>query len=103
MTELLTFLVVGVGTYAARSVFIVGVGSRALSPEAERFLRNIGPAVLAALVAQLLVGDGVGAFLTSLPEVAGVLAAIGATLWRRTPLAGFVAGSAVFFLLDLLG
>ena len=102
MTAFLTFLVVGLGTYAARAVFIVGVGERTLPPEAERFVRNIGPAVLAALVAQLLVGDGIAGFVSSVPQVAGVVAAMGATWWRRNPLAGFLAGSAVFFALDLL-
>ncbi len=103
MTAFLTFLVVGVGTYVSRAIFIVGVGSRELPHEVERFVRNIGPAVLAALVAQILVGDGIRPFLGSLPEMAGVVAAIGATLWRRTPLAGFGAGLTVFLLLDLLG
>lgn len=102
MTAFLTFAVVGLGTYLSRAIFIVGVGERTLPPEAERFIRAIGPSVLAALVAQLLMGEGIVAFATSLPEVGGVLAAVAAALVRRSALAGFVGGVATFLVLDLL-
>lgn len=91
MTSLLVFAVVGLGTYASRSVFILGVGDRELDPRFERALRNIGPAVLASLTASLLTQEGVGSFLTDVPVVAGCLACISVGVWRRSFLAAFGA------------
>lgn len=100
MSPLLVFVLAGVGTYAARSVFIVSVGTRHLPEAAERFLRNVGPAVLAALTASLLTADRLPEFLVSVPEVAGVVAGVVVAVWRRGLIPAFVAGVGVFAVLE---
>ncbi len=81
MTNLLVVLGVGFGTYLTRASFIVALADRELPPAALRALSQVGPAVLAALVASILVGDdGVGQLLPS-PETLALVAA-GAVAWR---------------------
>lgn len=103
MTAFAVILLAGIGTYAARSVFILGVGDTELSPQVERSLRFVGPAVLAALAASLLTSpDGVAAFVSDIPTLGGSLVA-GATAWRfRRFDLSFVAAAAVFFILDAI-
>ena len=70
MTAFWVILLAGIGTYAARAVFIVGVGERELPPVVERGLLYVGPAVLSALTASLLTSpDGLAAYLENVPEV----------------------------------
>lgn len=102
MTAWLTFAIVGVGTYLSRGVFILAVGDRVLPARLERGLRNIGPAVLAALTSSLLTSDGLGQFLGSTPEVAAVIAGVVVGLRRRTFAAGFLATITVWGVLSLL-
>jgi branched chain amino acid efflux pump len=54
MTELLTLVVIGLGTYAMRAVFLVTVRHRPPAPVA-RLLPYVGPAVLAAITLPALV------------------------------------------------
>lgn len=56
MRELAIMTLVGGGTLAMRSVFIVG--SASLPPFLERTMRHAKPAILAALVGGFLAGDG---------------------------------------------
>ena len=103
MTAFWVFVLAGIGTYAARAVFIVGVGDRELPPVVERGLLYVGPAVLAALTASLLTSpDGVAAFLESTPEVAGTIAGVAAALRFRRFDVSFVAAVTVFFALTAL-
>ena len=103
MTALWVFVLAGIGTYAARAVFIVGVGDRELPPVVERGLLYVGPAVLAALTASLLTSpDGVAAFLENVPEVAGSIVGVAAALRFRRLDVSFVAAMTVFFALTAL-
>lgn len=98
MTALAVFVLAGIGTYAARAAFIVGVGDRTLHPVLERALRMVGPAVLAALLASLLTSpDGVDVYVSDLPAVVGTIVAI-LVAWRtrRFDLT-FVAGVVVYY------
>lgn len=56
MRETLMMAVVGSGTLAMRSIFIVG--SMSLPPALERMMRHAKPAILAALVGGFLAGGG---------------------------------------------
>ena len=58
MIALAQVVAVAIGTYLIRASMILALGRITLSPRVERALSLIGPAVLAALVAQLLVLDG---------------------------------------------
>ena len=103
MTAFWVILLAGIGTYAARAIFIVGVGERELPPVVERGLLYVGPAVLAALTASLLTSpDGVGAFLENIPEVAGTIVGVIAGLRFRRFDVSFAAAITVFFALTAL-
>ncbi len=102
MTALIVFVLAGIGTYAARSAFILAVGDRRLPLIVERFLANIGPAVLAALATSLLLTDGAEAYLTNAAEVSATAVAILAAWRTRNFLWSFVAGMGVLWLVGWL-
>jgi branched-subunit amino acid transport protein len=103
VTALWVILLAGIGTYAARAVFIIGVGERELPPVVERGLLYVGPAVLAALTTSLLTSpDGVMAFLENVPEVGGSIVGVAAALRFRRFDVAFVAAVTVFFALTAL-
>ena len=88
-------------TYAARSSLILLLADRALAPPIERALKNVGPAVLAALTVNLAVGsEGVGA--VEFAEVATIVTAGIVAVWRKSLIWTFVAGMAVLWLLSPL-
>ena len=81
MSDVLAVVVVGLGTYLTRASFILLLAGRELPPVLQRAVRNVGPAVLAALVASLLVGsDGIAGLAPSVELVA--LIASGLVAWR---------------------
>ncbi|MEZ5372371.1 MAG: AzlD domain-containing protein [Microthrixaceae bacterium] len=98
---LLAIVVVGIGSYVFRSVFILALADRTPPELVSKALRNVGPAVLSALVATDLWGPNaptVGA-----PELAGVVAA-GLAAWRtRNLIASVVAGMVVRWVLMAIG
>ena len=102
MRELAVFAVAGVGTYLARSLFILAVGDRPLSKEVERTLRNVGPAVLSALTTSLLLGSQPGNYLTNLPQLAATLAAVYIAWRTRNFLLTFAVGMAVLWAVQAL-
>lgn len=102
MTAFFVFLVAGLGVYSARASFVLLVGDRELPAWAERMLRSVGPAVLAALITSLLLTDGAVAFVTSPAEVLGVLAATLAAAKTKSFAWAFIVGMAVFLLIDVL-
>ena len=102
MTAYLVFVLAGIGTYLARSFFILAVGDRALPDSVELALRNIGPAVLAALAASLLTSDGLVEYLTSVPEVVATLVAIVASWVTKRYVVSFVAAMLVLWALQWL-
>lgn len=102
MTALLVFAVAGIGTYAARSAFVLAVGDRTLPPIVERALGNVGPAVLAALTASLVFDDGVGPFVTNVPHLAAALVAVYVAWRTRNFLWTFGVGLAVLWGLQLV-
>ena len=102
MTAWMVFALAGMGTYLSRALFILVVGERVLPPAVERGIRNIGPAVLAALTASLLTFEGLTEFLFSIPEVSAVVAGTVFGLWRRTFVASFLAAITTWATLTLL-
>lgn len=102
MTAFLVFLLAGIGVYLARASFIVIVGERLLPDWAERMLRNVGPAVLAALITSLLLTDGIVAFVTDVAEVVAVLVAIPVALKTRNFAWTFAAGMVAFWIVRAL-
>ena len=102
MTAYVVFLLAGIGTYVARAFFIALVGERRLPDRVERGLRNIGPAVLAALTASLLTSDGVAEYVTNPPEVAASVVAVTVSWLTRRYVVSFIAAMAALWGLQWL-
>ncbi len=83
--------VVGLMTYSMRAVAIVSLADREVPAWAERALRSVGPAVLAALTVNLAAG-GEGGPSMEIAEVLALVAAGGAALWRKNLLVSLAAG-----------
>ena len=87
---LLVLVVIGLGTYAMRSAFLVTARANPPAPLA-RMLPHVGPAVLAAItLPALLAPRGSVTLADTVPAL--LAAAVAALLWRRTrslPLALF--------------
>lgn len=94
-------IVVGLITYASRAGLVLALADRTPSPKVERALRNVGPAVLSALVVTLLAGSE-GAEGVELPEVAAVLAGAIAAWKTRNLIATIVAGMATLWVVAAL-
>lgn len=78
MRDLAILTLVGVGTLAMRSVFIVGSGS--MAPAIERTMRHAKPAILAALVGSFLAGGGLSLQGVGALAVAGLIALRGGSM-----------------------
>lgn len=85
---LLVIVLVGVGSYLFRSVFILALADRTPPQVVSKALRNVGPAVLSALVVTDLWGPSAPPVGT--PELAGVVAA-GLAAWKTRNLIAAVA------------
>lgn len=89
-------VLVGVITYAMRASVIVALAGRPLPVPVERALRNVGPAVLAALALNLAAGGEGGPQLDL--DVAAALVAAGAVAWwRRSVIWSLTAGMVVLW------
>lgn len=98
MIDLLAIVAVGIGTYATRASFIIVLAERGLPPLLQRAVRNVGPAVLAALVASLLVGERGLAGLAPSVELVSLMAG-GVVAWRlKNVIAGLVIGMVVLWI-----
>jgi len=92
---------VGVMTYVMRASVIVALAGRTLPPPVERALRQVGPAVLAALAINLAAGGEAGTPFGVAEVTALVLAAIVA-LWRKNLLVTLVVGMATLWIVSAL-
>ncbi len=88
-------------TYSMRASVIVLLAGRTLPTSVERALRQVGPAVLAALAINLLFG-GEGGPTATLPEVAGLVAAAVVAWWRRSVLWSLAGGMTALLALEAL-
>ena len=74
------WLLVGIGTFASRSVFILALAKRRIPDQVLLALQFVAPAVLGALIVALLIDEN-GSVAIGVPEVAalgvGALAAHG--------------------------
>jgi branched-subunit amino acid transport protein len=83
MVELLALVLIGMGTYAMRAVFLVTARRQPPAPVA-RLLPHVGPAVLAAITLPALVApQGTVSFLETAPAL--LAAAVAFVVWRRFP------------------
>lgn len=96
--------IIAVGTYLLRAGPLLLLADRALPLVVQRALRNVGPAVLAALVAVSVAagtsdGGGPG---VEVAEVGALVAAGAVAFWRRNLIWSLVAGMAALWILLLI-
>lgn len=97
-------VLVGLGTFLSRALFILGLAHRTIPPAVLRTLEYVAPATLAALIAAMLTTSGSEAGGgVSLPEVAGLLAAIGCALWTRSLSVVLVVGMVAYWTARAIG
>lgn len=98
MTAFVATLVVGIGTYVTRALFILALAKRTIPDSVLLALQFVAPAVLASLIVDLLVnGDSVVA--PGVPEVIA-LAAGGFVAYRtKNHILTLVVGMTVFWML----
>lgn len=83
-------------TYAMRACVIVGLAGRTIPVSIERALRNVGPAVLAALAVNLAAGGEGGPHLEA--EVAAAMVTAGLVAWwRRSVIWSLASGMVVLW------
>lgn len=80
MSAFLAIVLVALGTYASRAVFILVLAQRQFPPMALRALEYVAPAVMGALVVSMLT-SGEGTVLIGMPEIAG-LVCCAAVAWK---------------------
>src|SRR5690606_7247783 len=101
MSDLMVIVVVGVGTYFLRSIFILALAKRTLSPRVLEALAFVGPSVLAALVVSLLVLPDGSLDVGWIEVVALSVGAVVVYRWRNLLLAG-ASGMTAFWVLTAL-
>ena len=99
----LVLAVCALGTYLFRASVILLFGDRIFPPTIERALRNVGPAVLAALTVNLAVSGGSGSSVEIIgAEIAALAVACGVAVWRKNLLWTLAAGMASLLILSAL-
>lgn len=95
MSAFFAIVVVGIGTFVSRAIFIVGLARRTMPPGVVRALEYVGPATLAALIVAML-SDGTR-LAVGWPEIAGLTAAGLTGLLRRNLMLVLVVGMAAYW------
>ena len=101
MSDFVAIVVVGIGTYISRIVFIVSLSQRKIPDPVLVALQFVAPAVLASLVVALLV-DGEGNVAIGAPELAGLVVGSAVAYRTRSHIWTLIAGMGVFWLVELL-
>lgn len=101
MSALVAMIVVGLGTYFSRAVFILALANKKIPDSVLVALQFVAPAVLSALVVALLINDD-GTVAIGLPELSAF--AVGAAIAYRTHnhIYTLVAGMGVFWVVRAL-
>lgn len=101
MTAFLATVVVGIGTYLSRGIFILALARKNIPETVLVTLQFVAPAVLGALVVALLIDDS-GVVAIGMPEVVA-LAAGGAVAYKtRNHILTLVVGLVIFWLVRAL-
>lgn len=101
MTTFLATLVVGIGTYLSRAIFIIALAKKRIPDGVLLALQFVAPAVLASLVIALLIDDN-GAVALGTPELAGLVIGGGVAFKTRNHILTLLAGMAAFWLVGAL-
>lgn len=101
MTTLIATLIVGIGTYLSRAVFILALARKRIPDGALLALQFVAPAVLASLVIALLI-DETGSVALGIPEAAGLVVGGGVAYRTRNHILTLLVGMAVFWMVQAL-
>lgn len=89
-------VVVGVGTYLSRAIFIVALADRKIPEPILTSLQFVAPAVLSALVVGLLI-DSEGNVAIGLPEMSAFVVGGAVAYKTRSHIFTLIAGMAVYW------
>lgn len=101
MSTLIATLVVGIGTYLSRAVFILALAKKRIPDGVLLALQFVAPAVLASLVIALLINDD-GSVALGAPELAGLVVGGGVAYRTRNHILTLLAGMVVFWVVRAL-
>lgn len=101
MTAFIATVIVGIGTYLSRAIFILALARRRIPDTVLVMLQFVAPAVLGALVIALLI-DGDGAVALGIPEVSALAVGALVTYKTRNHILTLVVGMAVYWILRAL-
>ena len=98
MTAFVATLVVGIGTYITRAVFILALAKRRIPDGVLLALQFVAPAVLASLIVDLLI-NGDGGVALGVPEVIALLVGGFVAFKTRNHILTLIVGMTVFWVL----
>ena len=98
MSTLVAIVLVGLGTYACRAIFILAFANRKIPRLLQDTLNYVAPATLSALVVTLLI-DNEGVLSAGIAELAGLISAAAVAYFSRNHIYTLVAGMGVFLVL----
>ncbi|HSH43611.1 MAG TPA: AzlD domain-containing protein [Arenicellales bacterium] len=101
MSALLAMVVVGIGTYLSRAVFIVALANRRIPHALVVPLQFVAPAVLAALVVALLINED-GSVSIGIPELCAFVVGGTVTYFSRNHVYTLISGMGVYWLVRAL-
>ncbi len=101
MTTFLATLVVGIGTYLSRSIFILALAKKRIPDAVLVTLQFVAPAVLGSLVVAILIGQD-GSVAIGIPEVAALAVGAFTTYKTRNHILTLVVGMTVYWVLRAL-
>lgn len=101
MTTLLATVVVGIGTYLSRAIFILALAKKRIPDGVLLALQFVAPAVLASLVIALLIDDS-GSVTLGAPELVGLIVGGGVAHRTRNHILTLFAGMIAFWVVRAL-
>ncbi|MBN7796840.1 AzlD domain-containing protein [Parahaliea mediterranea] len=102
MSALLAIVLSGIGTYFSRAVFILALANRRIPRPFRLAMEYVGPSVMAALVATMLVGPQ-GQIAAGPAELSALVVAALLAWKTRNHLLTLGGGMAVFWVVRALG
>ena len=96
MSAFLAILVVGIGTYASRAIFIVALAGRQIPGRVLTALDFVAPAVLSALVIALLIDDS-GNVSIGWPEISAFAVGLATAYKTRSHIWTLAFGMTVYW------
>jgi len=101
VTAFLATLLVGVGTYVSRALFILVLANKRIPDPILVMLQFVAPAVLGALIVALLI-NGDGSVAIGVPEVSALAVGGFVTYKTRNHILTFVVGMVVYWVVRAL-